>query len=125
MRWQRSSKSKGSISRGIIYAINVVSDELGGIRRYKLFNNKGIMKENKLGRKFANTWSPPNRIRCKRNHNFATRRANKGVRKNAKLMIVAELGQVCNGESNQTVNLVSYDKVSATLTLPTRTTMRC
>lgn len=96
MRWQRSSKSKGSISRGTIYAINVVSDELGGIRWYKLFNNKGIMKENKLGRKFANTWSPPNRIRCKRNHNFATRRANKGVRKNAKLMIVAELGEVCN-----------------------------
>ena len=82
------------------------------------------MKENKLGRKFANTWSPPNRIRCKRNHNFATRRANKGVRKNAKLMIVAELGQVCNGESNQTVNLVSLDKVGATPTLPTRTTMR-
>ena len=61
--------------------------ELGGIRWYKLFNNKGSMKENKLGRKYANTWSPPNRIRCKRNHNFATRRANKGVRKNAKLMI--------------------------------------
>jgi len=49
------------------------------------------MKENKLGRKFANTWSPPNRIRCKRNHNFTTRRANKGVRKNAKLMIREEL----------------------------------
>lgn len=89
------------------------------------------MKENKLGRKFANTWSPPR-------NRFATRMANKGVRKNAKLMIkageeeseggrsnfhasVTSLlnGQVCNGESNQTVNLVSYDKVSATLTLPT------
>ena len=111
---------------------------MGGIRRYKLFNNKGTMKENKLGRKYANTWSPPNRIRCKRNHNFATRRANKGVRKNAKLMIKAGeeeseggrsnchasvtsllLGQVCNGESNLTVNQVSYDEVSATLTLPT------
>ena len=38
------------------------------------------MKENKLGRKFANTWSPPR-------NRFAARRANKGVRKNAKLMI--------------------------------------
>ena len=28
-------------------------------------------------------------------------------------------GQVCNGESNQTVNLVSLDKVGATPTLPT------
>jgi len=36
------------------------------------------MKENKLGRKFANTWSPPR-------NRFATRMANKGVRKNAKL----------------------------------------
>ena len=96
------------------------------------------MKENKLGRKYANTWSPPPRIRSKGNHRFFTRMANKGVRKNAKLLIkageeeseggrsnyhasVTSLlnGQVCNGESNQTVNLVSYDKVSATLTLPT------
>ena len=92
---------------------------MGGIGGTNSLTTKVTMKENKLGRKYANTWSPPNRIRCKRNHNFATRRANKGVRKNAKLMIVAELGQVCNGESNQTVNLVSYDKVSATLTLPT------
>ena len=38
------------------------------------------MKENKLGRKFANTWSPPR-------NRFATRMANKGVRKNAKLLI--------------------------------------
>ena len=81
--------------------------------------NRETMKENKLGRKYANTWSPPNRIRCKRNHNYATRRANKGVRKNAKLMIKAELGEVCNGESNQTVNLVSYDKVGATPTFLT------
>ena len=36
------------------------------------------MKENKLGRKFANTWSPPR-------NRFATRMANKGVRKNARL----------------------------------------
>jgi len=36
------------------------------------------MKENKLGMKFANTWSPPR-------NRFATRMANKGVRKNAKL----------------------------------------
>ena len=77
------------------------------------------MKENKLGRKYANTWSPPPRIRSKGNHKYFTRKANKGVRKNAKLVILAELGQVCNGESNQTVNLVSYDEVSATLTLPT------
>jgi hypothetical protein len=45
------------------------------------------MKENKLGRKFANTWSPPPRIRSKGNHKFFTRMANKGVRKYAKLMI--------------------------------------
>ena len=45
------------------------------------------MKENKLGRKFANTWSPPPRIRSKGNHRFFTRMANKGVRKNAKLLI--------------------------------------
>ena len=45
------------------------------------------MKENKLGRKFANTWSPPR-------NRFFTRMANKGVRKNAKLMI--KLGEVCN-----------------------------
>ena len=38
------------------------------------------MKENKLGRKFANTWSPPR-------NRFATRMANKGVRRNAKLLI--------------------------------------
>ena len=69
------------------------------------------MKENKLGRKFANTWSPPR-------NRFATRMANKGVRKNAKLLI--KKGQVCNGESNLTVNQVSYDRVSATLTLPTK-----
>ena len=36
------------------------------------------MKENKLGRKYANTWSPPR-------NRFATRMANKGVRKNARL----------------------------------------
>ena len=36
------------------------------------------MKENKLGRKFASTWSPPR-------NRFATRMANKGVRKNARL----------------------------------------
>ena len=47
------------------------------------------MKENKLGRKFANTWSPPPRIRSKGNHRFFTRMANKGVRKYAKLMIKA------------------------------------
>ena len=76
------------------------------------------MKENKLGRKFANTWSPPPRIRSKGNHRFFTRMANKGVRKNAKLLI--KKGQVCNGESNLTVNQVSYDRVSATLTLPTK-----
>ena len=35
-------------------------------------------------------------------------------------MVSPLLGQVCNGESNLTVNQVSYDKVSATLTLPTR-----
>ena len=45
------------------------------------------MKENKLGRKYANTWSPPR-------NRFATRMANKGVRKYAKLMI--KLGEVCN-----------------------------
>ena len=39
------------------------------------------MKENKLGRKFANTWSPPR-------NRFATRMANKGVRKHAKLLIL-------------------------------------
>jgi len=38
------------------------------------------MKENKLGRMFANTWSPPR-------NRFARRMANKGVRKNAKLLI--------------------------------------
>ena len=76
------------------------------------------MKENKLGRKFANTWSPPPRIRSKGNHKYVTRMANKGVRKNAKLLI--KKGQVCNGESNLTVNQVSYDRVSATLTLPTK-----
>ena len=43
------------------------------------------MKENKLGRKFANTWSPPPRIRSKGNHKYFTRMANKGVRKNARL----------------------------------------
>ena len=47
------------------------------------------MKENKLGRKFANTWSPPPRIRSKGNHRFFTRMANKGVRKYAKLLIKA------------------------------------
>ena len=52
------------------------------------------MKENKLGRKFANTWGPPPRIRSKGNHRFFTRMANKGVRKYAKLMI--KLGEVCN-----------------------------
>ena len=41
------------------------------------------MKENKLGRKFANTWSPPR-------NRFATRMANKGVRKNARLSINEE-----------------------------------
>ena len=45
------------------------------------------MKENKLGRMFANTWSPPPRIRSKGNHRFFTRMANKGVRKQAKLLI--------------------------------------
>ena len=45
------------------------------------------MKENKLGRMFAGTWSPPPRIRSKGNHKFFTRMANKGVRKNAKLLI--------------------------------------
>ncbi len=48
------------------------------------------MKENKLGRKFANTWSPPPRIRSKGNHKYFTRMANKGVRKNAKLLISEE-----------------------------------
>ena len=45
------------------------------------------MKENKLGRMFAGTWSPPPRIRSKGNHKYFTRMANKGVRKNAKLLI--------------------------------------
>ena len=35
------------------------------------------------------------------------------------MMVSPLLGQVCNGESNLTVNQVSYDRVSATLTLPT------
>ena len=48
------------------------------------------MKENKLGRKFANTWSPPPRIRSKGNHKYFTRLANKGVRRNAKLLISEE-----------------------------------
>ena len=34
-------------------------------------------------------------------------------------------GQVCNGESDLTVNQVSYDKVSATLTLPTIMEVQC
>jgi len=38
------------------------------------------MKENKLGRMFANTWSPPR-------NRWARRLANKGVRKHAKLLI--------------------------------------
>ena len=46
------------------------------------------MKENKLGRKFANTWSPPPRIRSKGNHRYFSRLANKGVRKHAKLLIL-------------------------------------
>ena len=46
------------------------------------------MKENKLGRKFANTWSPPPRIRSKGNHRYFSRLANKGVRKQAKLLIL-------------------------------------
>ena len=90
------------------------------------------MKENKLGRKFANTWSPPR-------NRFATRMANKGVRKNAKLMIkageeaseggrsnyhasVTSLlhGQVCNEESNLTVNQVSNDIVGANPTFLTK-----
>ena len=45
------------------------------------------MKENKLGRMFAGTWSPPPRIRSKGNHKYFTRLANKGVRRNAKLLI--------------------------------------
>jgi hypothetical protein len=49
------------------------------------------MKENKLGRKYANTWSSPPRIRSKGNHRFFTRMANKGVRKNARLMVREEL----------------------------------
>jgi hypothetical protein len=51
------------------------------------------MKENKLGRKFANTWSPPR-------NRFATRMANKGVRKNAKLMIKAGEEESEGGRSN-------------------------
>ena len=51
------------------------------------------MKENKLGRKFANTWSPPR-------NRFASRMANKGVRKNAKLMIKAGEEESEGGRSN-------------------------
>ena len=46
------------------------------------------MKDKKLGRMFANTWSPPPRIRSKGNHRYFTRLANKGVRKYAKLLIL-------------------------------------
>ena len=46
------------------------------------------MKENKQGRKFAGSWSPPPRIRNKTNHGYFTKLANKGVRKLAKLRIL-------------------------------------
>ena len=52
------------------------------------------MKENKLGRMFAGCWSPPPRIRSKGNHRYFTRLANKGVRKQAKLLIL-------RGEENE------------------------
>ena len=55
------------------------------------------MKENKLGRKFANTWSPPPRIRSKGNHKYFTRMANKGVRKNANLATWEVVEQVLIG----------------------------
>ena len=43
------------------------------------------MKENKLGRKIANTWS---NVRTRNRHHRTDRRiANKGVRKYAKLLI--------------------------------------
>lgn len=66
------------------------------------------MKENKLGRMFANTWSPPPRIRCKGNHKFFTRMANKGVRKYAKLMIKA-------GESEDGLSEDSLSKPSVSI----------
>ena len=61
------------------------------------------MKENKLGRKFANTWSPPR-------NRFATRMANKGVRKNAKLMIKA--GESEDGLSEDSLSTPSVSIIS-------------
>ena len=58
------------------------------------------MKENKLGRKFANTWSPPR-------NRFATRMANKGVRKNAKLMIKAGEEESEGGRSDYHTSVTS------------------
>jgi hypothetical protein len=65
------------------------------------------MKENKLGRKYANTWSPPPRIRSKGNHRFFTRMANKGVRKNAKLLIKAGEEASEGGRSNYHASVTS------------------
>ena len=50
-------------------------------QRYTHVYGSRTMKENKLGRKFANTWSPPK-------NRWGRRRANKGVRKYAKLTIL-------------------------------------
>ena len=66
---------------------------MGGIGGTNSLTTKVTMKENKLGRKYANTWSPPR-------NRFATRMANKGVRKNAKLMIKAGEEESEGGRSN-------------------------
>ena len=60
------------------------------------------MKENKLGRKFANTWSPPR-------NRFATRMANKGVRKNARLATWEVVEQIQIGGTKRGLWLAEDD----------------